>query len=375
MRVGLIIYGDLHTATGGYVYDRRLVEHLRACGDSVEVFSLPPRRYLLSLADNLSPDLARQVCGARLDVLLEDELNHPSLVAQGRRLRRGVGKRIAIVHHLRASESAGPAARALARALERRYLVGVDGCIFNSQATRSSVEALVGAGRPQVVAAPGGDRLRARLTPALIEARARAPGPLRLLFLGAVVPRKGLHVLLRALRDLPPGTWSLAVAGDPDRAPAYAAALRRQVQADGLAGRVRFLGRLPDAALADWMRHSHVLSVPSLYEGFGIAYLEAMRFGLPCLAGAAGGAPEVVLDGQTGACLPPGQPAPLARWVACLAGDRALLARMSLAAFRHARSQPGWAETGQAVRAFLLEQTPSERVRPAALREPHLTSA
>lgn len=375
MRVGLIIYGDLETATGGYVYDRRLVEHLRACGDTVEVFSLPPRRYLRSLADNLSSDLAHRVCAAQLDVLLEDELNHPSLFAQRRRLQRCARPRVAIVHHLRASEPSAPAARALARALERRYLAGVDGHVFNSQTTRRSVEALVGGGRPHVVATPGGDRFRTCLTPQHIEARARAPGPLRLLFVGAVVPRKGLHVLLRALRDLPPGTWTLAVAGDLGRAPAYSAALRSQVQAAGLAERVRFLGRLTDAALEGWLARSHALAVPSLYEGFGIAYLEAMRFGLPCLAGAAGGAPEVVIEGQTGACLPPGDAPLLAEWLAGLASDRALLARMSLAAYRHARSRPGWAETGEAVRAFLVEQTRSPRDRRQPAHDPRLSSA
>jgi hypothetical protein len=45
MRVGMVIYGSLETLTGGYLYDRKLAEHLSAHGDDVDVISLPWRNY------------------------------------------------------------------------------------------------------------------------------------------------------------------------------------------------------------------------------------------------------------------------------------------------------------------------------------------
>jgi len=63
MKLGLIIYGSLDTLSGGYLYDRKLVEYLRRCGDTVEVISLPWRNYARHLADNLSPGCSL-ACGA-----------------------------------------------------------------------------------------------------------------------------------------------------------------------------------------------------------------------------------------------------------------------------------------------------------------------
>ena len=57
MRLGLLIYGSLDTLSGGYLYDRKLVEHLRRAGDSVEIISIPWRSYPAHLADNFSSRL------------------------------------------------------------------------------------------------------------------------------------------------------------------------------------------------------------------------------------------------------------------------------------------------------------------------------
>src|SRR5687767_12125907 len=77
MRIGLVIYGSLDTLSGGYLYDRKLVEYLRSQEDSVEIISLPWRNYAAHLIDNFSfrlPD------SQRFDILIQDELNHASLI-------------------------------------------------------------------------------------------------------------------------------------------------------------------------------------------------------------------------------------------------------------------------------------------------------
>ena len=145
MRIGLIIYGSLDTLTGGYLYDRLLVEHLRRHGDQVDIISLPWRTYGRHLGDNLSLNLYGRLRHASFDALLQDELNHPSLFWLNQRLRRYVRYPIVtIVHLLRCSEPRPAWHNQLYRWVERRYLKGLDGLVFNSQTTQVAVEQLVG---------------------------------------------------------------------------------------------------------------------------------------------------------------------------------------------------------------------------------------
>lgn len=356
MRLGLVIYGSLDTLSGGYLYDRKLVEYLRGQGDMVEIVALPWRNYARHLGDNFSLLLTRLLTTRRYAVLLQDELNHPSLFYLNHRLRGQVRYPIvSIVHHLRSSEARPAWQNGLYRQVERRYLESVDGFIFNSETTRQAVYA-VGRGltdRPYVVAYPAGDRFPATLTDADIWARAGQPGPLRLVFVGNWIPRKGLLTLLEAVARLPDGTCTLAVVGSSEADPDYARRVRQLVTRLNLAGRVELCGRLSDTALATILRAAHVLAVPSTYEGFGIVYLEGMAFGLPALATNLGAAAEVIDDGMTGLIVPPFDAAALAAAIQRLAADRGRLAQLGQAARRRYDARSTWEATTAQIRAFL----------------------
>ena len=144
MRVGLTLYGSLDGQSGGFRYDRRLVEGLRDAGDTVDVIELPRRRYARGLLDNLSPSL-RDRLAVDVDVMLQDELAHPSLVRANRDLPYPI---VSVVHHLRASE--GRHLTGLYRAVERRYLGGVDAAVCNSTATRTAVTGTGGPPETQI---------------------------------------------------------------------------------------------------------------------------------------------------------------------------------------------------------------------------------
>ncbi|GAB4492364.1 MAG: glycosyltransferase family 4 protein [Anaerolineales bacterium] len=352
MRVGLVIYGSLNTLSGGYLYDRKLVESLRHQGDAVEIISLPWRNYAAHLTDNFTFRLP-----PGLDILIQDELNHPSLIAANR------GKHpypvISLVHHLRCSEQRPAWQNAFYRAIEKRYLGAVDGFIFNSQTTRGVVEKLIGAGRPSVVAYPPTDRFGAGLTEQEVTERAQS-GPLRILFLGNVIPRKGLHTLLNALscaqhnaQEAP--LFHLDVVGSLTTDPAYAAAMQRRTADNGLSSVVTFHGPLNHAALVEKLTQAHVLVVPSSYEGFGIVYLEGMAFGLPAIGTTAGAAGEIIGDGETGFLVAPEDAPRLAARLKTLATDRALLTRLALNALQRYRQQPKWEQTAGEIRQFLVE--------------------
>jgi len=369
VHLGLVIYGELETLTGGYLYDRTLVQHLRRAGDRLSIVSLPWRSYRRHLGDNLSSNIASRLIGLGADLVLEDELNHPSLLAANRALTRTGTPIVSIVHHLRSSEAWPPGLRLAYRAIERAYLRGVNGFVYNSQSTRLAVERLAGAAKPSVVAPPGGDRLGSGPSAEAVHARSLQPGPLRILFVGSLIARKGLHVLLDALAALPAGDWSLDVIGDTERDPVYAARIRRQISHSAIQDSVRLLGATGDDQLAEALRRSHVLAVPSAHEGFGIAYLEAMSFGLPVLASAAGGASEFVREGESGYLIRPGDSETLTERLRTLSVDRSLLARLGASAQQHALARPRWSESMDMIRQFLL------RVDPKRVPAPTLSMA
>src|SRR5512136_3108376 len=178
MRIGLVIYGRLDSLSGGYLYDRKLVAHLQKQGDSVEIISLPWRNYLLHLKDNFSFKLFRRLADLQVDLLLQDELNHPSLFILNQHLRRQIDYPIvSIVHHLRINEAFPEWQSRIYRMIEQHYLFGVDGFIFNSLTTCREVDSLHIESnvrrRPSLIAYPGGDHLNPSISESEIIQRAQ----------------------------------------------------------------------------------------------------------------------------------------------------------------------------------------------------------
>jgi len=138
------------------------------------------------------------------------------------------------------------------------------------------------------------------------------PDPPPLLFVGRLRIRKGVEILLEALRELAdaglPGTaW---IAGDGE----HRAALERRASVLGLGDdRVRFLGRVSAAEVRGLLARSAALVVPSTYEGMPLVVLEAMESGCPVIASRVSGIPEVVVDGESGWLVAPEDPTELAR--------------------------------------------------------------
>jgi sugar transferase (PEP-CTERM/EpsH1 system associated) len=166
-----------------------------------------------------------------------------------------------------------------------------------------------------------GDRSRARVDPGI---------PLRAVVAGTVgrlQPVKGTSYLLEA--------WSRLASDHPDAilllvgGGSQQAALERMSRRLGISERVRFLGDRAD--VPDLLRGMDVFVLPSLWEGMPNAALEAMAVGLPVVATAVGGTPEVVVDGVTGLLVPPGDPDALAQSIARLLCDPDLRYKMGQA--------------------------------------------
>lgn len=356
MHVGLIIYGSLDTLSGGYLYDRKLVEYLRLQGDTVEIISIPWRNYAAHLIDNLRFKLP-----SNLDILIQDELNHPSLIFANR--GRHLYPVISLVHHLRGSERRPEWQNMFYRRVEQNYLQSVDGFIFNSKTTKAVVARFVKNEKPNIVAYPPTDRFGEPISEAEITERARSE-ELRILFIGNLVPRKGLHTLLKAVR-LQPVSFRLDVVGSLTSDSQYAKQIQKFIAHNDLSsftpaltsGASAFLhGSLDREPLIKKLKRAHVLVVPSSYEGFGIVYLEGMCFGLPAIGTTAGAASEIITDGQDGFLIEPENSRELADKLKLLHARRDVLLQMSLAARDRYLRQPKWEETAGRIREFLLKQ-------------------
>jgi phosphatidyl-myo-inositol dimannoside synthase len=153
---------------------------------------------------------------------------------------------------------------------------------------------------------------------------------------------KGHDVILRALplirERVPEAEW--VVVGDGALRPE----LERLVAERGLGGAVRFLGRVTDAERDAALDRGHVFAMPSRLppegtggEGFGIAYLEAAARGLPVVAGAAGGAEDAVVHGETGLLVNPTDHAAVAAAISELLLDHELAERLGRAGATRAR--------------------------------------
>jgi glycosyltransferase involved in cell wall biosynthesis len=361
MRVGVVIYGSLDSLSGGYLYDRKLVEYLRTIGDSVQVISMPLTHYASAILQNGSSKFRQQLLKLEVDILLEDELNHPSLFLMNGWLRSRVTyPLIGIVHHLRSCEKHPGWVLPLYRTIERRFLNTLDGYIFNSTSTQREVAALASHPHPFVIATPGGDGLDGKTPSPELYAHSQYShmgediSRLEIIFVGNLIERKGLHTLLEALGTMAQIDWRLRVVGRSDIDPGYTRRCLNLTVQTGISNKVEFIGALADSDLVNAYQASQLLVVPSSFEGFGIVYLEAMRWGVVPVGSSAGGAAEVIHNNENGWLVAPGDSDGLAAILrnACL--NQEMLSSMGQAARQRYAAFPTWNQTAERIRTFLL---------------------
>lgn len=140
------------------------------------------------------------------------------------------------------------------------------------------------------------------------EAAACYRGPVRLVFVGQLVPRKRVDLLLRALSRLAGEDWTLRVIGDgPERAAAEALAATF-----GCGGRARFLGNLDNREVRRELADSDLLVLPSRWDGWGAVVNEALMSGARVVCGDFCGAADLVRDTAHGGVFRGGSPESLA---------------------------------------------------------------
>jgi glycosyltransferase involved in cell wall biosynthesis len=199
-----------------------------------------------------------------------------------------------------------------------------------------------------------------------------ASGQIRLLFVGRLEERKGIDVLLRALKEIMPRYPQLSVdiVGN-DKLPgadgkAYRDAFESDAEMQSARARIRFHGEVSEKHLRGFYRACDIFVAPSRFESFGLILLEAMMFGKPVIGCRTGGMPEIVEDGVSGLLAEPGDVDSLERCITRLIEDPDLRDQLGVRARR--RYEDEFTSTHMAVQIvdFLTAVAGADRLELAA---------
>ncbi len=334
-KAAFAIPGDINTVTGGYIYERRLLEGLRAQGRDVEHIQLGA-----SFPDPSKADMA--AAATRLLALPPDR----PLILDGlvygsidtsilRDMRAPI---VAMIHHPLALENGlTQARRDVLFTTERDNLAQATHVLVPSPHTAAVLAEDYAVPPDRItIARPGTDR-------PLIASSPSAP-PL-ILSVGIQCPRKGHDILLRALQPLLHLDWQAVVVGgvhDEDHAH-FLADLHASL---GLQNRVHFVGRIPAQDLARLYSSATLFALATRFEGYGIVFDEALSYGLPIVTCQTGAVPDTVPQ-DAGLLAPPDDPDAFSHALGLMLSDHALRLGKAEASRRAGLALPAWSDTAK----------------------------
>ena len=328
----LVVPGPFESRTGGYIYDRRMVEGLRLLGWQVDVIELDstfPEPTPAALA-HASRELAALPAAT---IAIVDSL---ALGAMPEIVVREAGRLsiVALIHQPLAA--ACGIDRALAARYaddERRALSAAALVVVTGSAALPLIERSTIAPERIIVVEPGTDRAPL--------ARGSRAGAVELLTVATLNPGKGHELLLDALSVVEGPAWRLTCAGSLTRDPETAARARAAATRLQLDDRVAFVGDLDRDALADCYDRADVAVLATQQETYGMAVAEALAYGLPVVATTTGAIPQLVGE-DAGLLVPVGDRQALSHALTRVIGDATLRQRLAGGARRRRDALPTW---------------------------------
>jgi len=336
--------GDLQTVSGGYIYDRSIVGELTTQGWDVELLSLgtgfpfPDPKTLNEagqLLSHIRPGKSIVVDGLALGVMPEAiaraAVNHPI---------------IALIHHPLSYESGLTAEQKTKFELsEKLALSYVDHVITNSPLTAQILTESFEVGSTKITTVFPGTH---QVSPPLHQARTRFTNQdkFRWLSVGSIIPRKGFDILIEALAPINDMPWSLSIAGDNTRDVNTYSDLLEKIAYFQLQDRIHIHGVIDSIRLDSLYREADGFVLASWFEGYGMAYAEALSYALP-VVGTSGGAISQTVPDSAGILTPPGDVRSLTAALKLVMSDPYRRKQLSLGAKDAAEKLPTWTESAK----------------------------
>lgn len=324
--------GDINSLTGGYGYDRELIKELKNAGIEVQVLSLSaefPVPGSTALAE-ASAIFARLPDGA---LVIADGLAFGVMdeIATRESQRLSI---IALCHHPLALETGiNEQQSRLLTISETRALAAAKAVIVTSAMTgRIIARDFFVTPEKIILARPGTQQQKF--------AAGNNPIP-QLLTVATLTKRKGHDLLINALARISHLPWHARFIGGLGFDPLWVAHLQQLVQQNNLEQRITFVGNVDDIS-AEFFG-ADVFVLPSYFEGYGMAFAEALSFGLPVIAANAGAVPDLV-PASAGILIPPGDIDALTKALEQLLTNPDYRQQLQTGAQQTANTLPTWAD-------------------------------
>jgi glycosyltransferase involved in cell wall biosynthesis len=331
----LVFPGDPDTVTGGFIYDREIRDQLAAQGGDIRTLVL--KGPFPTLDQRVAQDaVARMGQVKRGTPLVIDGLSLGGFGGAVAPLARS-HPLLGLVHHPLALETglAPNEAQRYARS-ECDALSHCCGVIATSETTRETLIAGFGVAGEDCAVVPPGMTPFARKT-----AKTEASDNVRLLSVGTLTPRKGYIDLVDALAQLADLKWQLDILGDDTLDPEHAGIVRQRIADAGLERRIVGHGKRPQVELRRFYEEADVFVLAAHYEGYGMAFAEAIAAGLPVIGTTGGAIPRTVPNG-CGILVEPGDVGALKKALETVITDSAQRAKMATASRIAAKQFEDW---------------------------------
>ena len=346
MHILFVIPGDINLPTGGYRYDREIINAWQKSGIEVSLASIEGNYPFPSETDKKTA-LQDIIKFPKADIAVVDGL----LGGTSPEFMQALSKTlliVALIHHPLCLENGLSIKNAESlEASERAGLKFTSGVITTSPATTLTVSNLFEYNRNKIhTVLPGVERGQ-------ISTGSKS-STVNLLCVGSIIERKGHKDLLLALSELSDYNWHLDCIGSTDFDPKLFIELKQILKTKALETKVTFHGTVSEETITNAYIKADVFVLPSLFEGYGMAYAEAIAHGLPVIGTTAGAIPDTVPE-TCGILVEPSNIKALHQALEKIILDKALRNQYQKAAIKAEPSFPTWQSSANAFLKILKE--------------------